>query len=179
MIASRQPPADPPGSDPSLLPKSTLRLGLRAELPHHQARERERRADPANRRARTRSPFSGWAVDPSARKPAKLVLVALGERVVAQTTPQISRSDVQQSLSDKAFRRSGYEVKVPRGRIAGPTGRPDLASLRVYALLHDGRVLQLPHAPSAGWQPTSPLPAELRLGRRRFPVASEAANRRR
>ena len=126
--------------------------------------------EPAN------SPFvvRGWAVDLSARKPAKLVVVALGERIIASATPHISRPDVEQSLGNESFRRSGYEVEFPRSRIAGPTGHPDLSSLRMYGLLHDGRALPFRYGPLAGWQPTSPLPAALTLGGRHFPVANES-----
>lgn len=122
-------------------------------------------------------PFTvrGWAVDTFARKPAKLVLLARGEGIVAWATPQIPRPDVQQSLGSETFRRSGFQVEVPWNRIARASGDRDLSSLRVYGLLHDGRALELGYGAFAGWRPTSPLPAKLTLGGWRIPVASEAA----
>jgi hypothetical protein len=116
----------------------------------------------------------GWAADLAARKPARLILVADGERVVGTAVPTFVRPDVQRSLGDKAFRRSGYEVSVPWTRLAGPRG-PDLANLRVYGLLADGRALELPYGAFAGWQPTAPRPPELTQGDRRIPVAEEGA----
>jgi hypothetical protein len=117
----------------------------------------------------------GWAADLGARKPAKLVLVALGKRIVGWATPHLSRPDVERYLGGQAFRRSGYEVKVPWRRIVGPNGTPDFSNLRVYGLLYDGRAVGLAHGALAGWQPTAPAPAELTLGAGHFPVLNEAA----
>ena len=116
----------------------------------------------------------GWAVDTDARAPAKLVLVADGQRIVAWATPNISRPDVQQSLGGE-FLRSGFELEFARSRIKGLGGAPGLANLRLYGLLQDGRAQELAYGAFAGWRPTSPLPARLTLGGWRIPVANEAA----
>jgi hypothetical protein len=116
----------------------------------------------------------GWAVDPYARKPARLALVALGERIVGWATPQFSRPDIEQSLGSETFKQSGFQVEVPWNRLARPNGDRDLSSLRVYGLLQDGRALELGYGAFAGLHPSSPLPAELTLGGWRIPVASEA-----
>ena len=117
----------------------------------------------------------GWAVDLAARKPAKLVLVANGQRIIGTAKPSSDRPDVQRSFGDEAFRMSGYQVEFPWRRIAARTGEPDLSNLRVYGLLAGGRALELPYGAFAGWQPTSPRPGELTLGNRRFQIGEEGA----
>jgi hypothetical protein len=116
----------------------------------------------------------GWAVDVKAGKPARLVFVALGNRIVAWARPQISRPDVQQSVG-QPFGMSGYEFKFPMSRIASSSGEADLSNMRVYGLLEDGRALELAYGPFAGWRPNTPPPAKLTLGGWRIPVATEAA----
>jgi hypothetical protein len=86
--------------------------------------------------------FAGWAVEPARRRPAPLVAVFSGRRLVAEARPSESRQDVALGLHTPAYATAGWSATLPR-----PGAN---AHVRVFALGH-GSAAELHYPAGYRW----------------------------
>jgi hypothetical protein len=100
---------------------------------------------------------TGWAVDVLANAPARTVVAAVGERVIARAVPREDRPDVAAAMGDPRFRRSGFALELP----SSWQGR--MHTVRLYAVTRTRLATELTYGPGTGLAPTSAPPASLVL----------------
>lgn len=77
--------------------------------------------------------LEGWASDKIEQKPAKRVLVFVGEDLLGDVSPHLDRPDVVQAFGQK-FKGSGFYLQLPVKLFAGKKGRP----LKILGLTENG-----------------------------------------
>lgn len=79
---------------------------------------------------------SGWAVDEMGKRPPRLLVATIGNSVVAQGYASVKRPDLAAGFNNKELT-SGFSIEIP---LKQPTSSEPI---RVFALMHDGRAVQL------------------------------------
>lgn len=88
----------------------------------------------------TEHSVQGWAADAAQGKPAGLVLIVVGDRIVAVVVPTAQRNDVLERFSLPASaRRSGFAVRVPDTLL----GRDPPCDVRAFAVAANGGIGEL------------------------------------